>query len=141
MTLNQCEVRELFIRGVSAYVIFGRESINEETGLTLLGQFLAVYPSAERVAYLSRDGWQMLSGGYVAPEGALSRRFTFDDVADVATIDGVRFAGAVVDAFTKPTPDGEWFRVVSTDNGVSVIERHQEPKKPAADAKSKGAKP
>lgn len=61
MKLKDCEIRELFVRGVAADVIFGREAVTEEQGAALLAEFRQIRPAARRVAYLSRDGWQTLS--------------------------------------------------------------------------------
>jgi hypothetical protein len=67
MKLKDCEVRELYIRGMSADVIFGRERITDEQAAALAAEFRLRRPGAERVAYLSRDGWQPLPDAVVAP--------------------------------------------------------------------------
>lgn len=53
----------------------------------------------------------------------LSKRVWFDDQRDVVVVNHVAIAGALLEAFTKPTPQGEWFRVIRAQDGQSTIER------------------
>jgi hypothetical protein len=61
MKLKDCEIRELYVRGMAADVIFGRHAITNQEGAALLAEFRQLRPAAQRVAYLSRDGWQLLA--------------------------------------------------------------------------------
>jgi hypothetical protein len=60
MALKDCEIRELYIRGLSSDVIFGREPLSAAELKDLRAEFLALRPAASRVTYLSRDGFQPL---------------------------------------------------------------------------------
>lgn len=123
--LQDCEVITLAPRGHAAAVLVGPRRLNADELAALLQQYgshAAAGALLPLPAYWSPDGWQDPSAVYVSAEGALSRRLVVDDAADLITIDGCRVAGEALSAFTRPTPAGEWLRVVSTDGGVIVVE-------------------
>lgn len=122
---RDCELITLAPRGHAAAVLVGPRRLSGEELAALLQQYVAQSAQGSLLplpAYWSPDGWQDASAVYVASEGALSRRLVVDDAADMLTIDGCRVAGEALAAFTKPTPDGQWLRVVSTADGVIVVE-------------------
>lgn len=123
-----CELIALAPRGHAAAVLVGPRRLSGDELAALLRQYVAQFTQVAPgsllplPAYWSPDGWQTANDIYVAAEGALSRRLVVDDAADQLTIDGCRVAGQALAAFTKPTPDGQWLRVVSTAAGVIVVE-------------------
>lgn len=52
----------------------------------------------------------------------LSESITFDDRQDIATVYGVKVSGELLRTIGEPTPEGQWFRVVKVEDGVSTIE-------------------
>lgn len=93
MNLKDCEIRELYVRGMAADVIFGRHAVTDQEGAALLAEFLQIRPAARFVAYLSRDGWQLLAK---AAEPAEPQ----PDAADAAASD----AKPAVEPTAEPAP-------------------------------------
>lgn len=123
--LRDCEVIALAPRGHAAAVLIGPRRLSGDELAALLQQYSAQSAPGTLQplpAYWSPDGWQDTSAIYTAAEGSLSRRLVVDDAADLVTIDGCRVAGEALSAFTRPTPEGRWLRVVSTADGVIVVE-------------------
>lgn len=53
----------------------------------------------------------------------LSSRVVIDDARDVAVVNGTPITGALLDAMTLPTAEGQWFRAVRSQDGQMTIER------------------
>lgn len=55
--------------------------------------------------------------------GPLSANIQVDDEADIATIYGVKIAGALLRVLGEPSPSGIWFRVIKVEGGISTVEQ------------------
>jgi hypothetical protein len=56
---------------------------------------------------------------------SLASRFKFDEANNIVEIDGARVSGELINAFTRPTPPGLWFRIIEVTNGVVTVERRE----------------
>lgn len=118
MNLSDCDISHLHVRGHNVALITGSRGLSDAEAAALLEQFTAVYGIDRQPAYVSRDGWQLLAAPVAGP---LASRFAFDEAAGIVQIDSQKVAADVLDFLTTPSPDDVWYRVVSTDGGVTTI--------------------
>jgi hypothetical protein len=52
----------------------------------------------------------------------MSELVSINDAEDILTYDGVRITGALLHVFARPTPEGQWFRIIKLENGTATVE-------------------
>lgn len=55
--------------------------------------------------------------------GSLSANVQIDDANDIITIYGRKFAGELLRHLQAPSPPGEWFRIIASDEEVTIQRR------------------
>lgn len=50
---------------------------------------------------------------------------SFDDVNEIATINGIKIAYGIFEHVTEVTPPGGWFRVIKIEDGTVTLEQRR----------------
>jgi hypothetical protein len=53
----------------------------------------------------------------------LSGNITVDDERDIVTAYGLKISGELLRHLAAPSPNGEWFRITTVEDGVATIEK------------------
>lgn len=123
MKLSDCEISHRVVRGTVVVFLFGARALSAEECVSLLWQYEDAHGPGVVPAYVSPDGWQVLD----AAPGPLASRFVFDEAQELVLIDGLAVSAEFVQQWTAVTPEGQWFRVVATDNGHITVQRRDLP--------------
>lgn len=130
MKLSDCEISHRVMRGHIVVTLFGAHALAADELAALRAEYEAVHGPGVVPCYVSPDGWQALDD----VPGPLASRFVFDEAEGVVLVNGLSVAAEFVQQWTAVTPDGQWFRVISTDNGRISVERREFAAAPAAAA-------
>lgn len=130
MELSDCEISHRVMRGHIVVTLFGAHALAADELAALRAEYETVHGPGVVPCYVSPEGWQALGD----VPGPLAARFEFDEAEAIVLIDGLKVSAEFVDQWTSVTPEGHWFRVVSTDDGRITVERREFAAAPAAAA-------